>query len=367
MEAIRWGIMGTGNIANLFAKGLSHVTDAKLVGVASRNAAKAKDFAQKYGIERSYDSYEQLTQADDIDVIFVATPATVHRDNALLCLHNRKHILCEKPFTINAKEAREVLDAAKSQQLFCMEAMWMRFLPAMQKAREIIDSGIIGDIRFLTADFGIAHSYDPEHRLFNRSLGGGALLDLGVYPVSLAYFMMGAPDHAVGEASMTPSGVDEQSTVILCYHGGAKAVCSSSLNVKTSQEAVINGTHGTLRIHAPVWRPSRLSIETFSPPQTVDTANPERLSKLRDNALVGRARQTFDGLVKPVLNNLRNGIGAPFVGNGYNYEAAEVNKCLKEGKLECPSMPWKDTLSIMSLLDDIRSKWGLRYPNDLNS
>ena len=367
MQTIRWGIMGTGRIAELFAQGLQHVSNAEITGAASRNKNNADRFAARFGVPRTYESYEELAAAADIDVIYIATPNTLHRDNALLCLKHKKHILVEKPFAINAREASEIIDEARRQRCFCMEAMWMRFLPAMQKARQIVDSGILGDIRILTADFGLARPYDASDRVFNRELGGGSLLDLGVYPISLSWYLMGAAESAIGSASMTPTGVDEQASVILNYPGGAKAICTSSLNALTPHEAVINGTHGRLKIHAPIWRPSRLTVESFGAPVKPgdQTGSKGRLDDLKNNPLVGYAKQTFDGIVAPALNNLRRGTAVPYVGNGYNYEAIEVNRCVAAGETESPIMPMRETLQIMEVMDSVRKTWNLEYPADL--
>ncbi|MBI4325425.1 MAG: Gfo/Idh/MocA family oxidoreductase [Chloroflexi bacterium] len=321
---IRWGILGTGQIARQFAAGLKSLPEAQLAAIGSRARESAVWFADQFSVPRRHATYVGLVNDPEIDVVYVATPHSCHKANTLLALAAGKAVLCEKPFAINAAEAEEAIRFARHKQLFLMEAMWTRFFPLMEKLRELLRSGAIGEPRLLTADFGFRTDFQEEERLFAPAYGGGALLDVGVYPVSLASMIFGAPQRIASLASMGGTGVDEESAVILSHAGGPLAVLTSAICTETPQEAVIMGTNGRVRIHRPWWRPSTLTLT-------------------RD----GREEETLE---------------FPLVGNGYQHEAAAVMQCLREGKLESSIMPLAETLSIMKTLDAIRAQWGLKYP-----
>lgn len=323
-DPIRWGILGTGNIARQFAAGLKLLPTASLVAVGSRTAASAATFANQFGVPRRHESYEALVNDPEVDVIYVATPHSYHKENSLLALAAGKAVLCEKPFAINARETREVIDFARRQKLFLMEAMWTRFFPLMVKLRELLCTGVLGEVRLLTADFGFRSEIEEEGRLFDLAYGGGALLDVGVYPVSLASMVFGPPTRIASMAHLGCTGVDEESSMILGHAKGQMAILCSAIRVNTVQEAILMGSEGRIRIHPPFWRPTSFTI-------TRDGRDDETL--------------TF-----------------PLTGNGYQYEAADVMNCLRDQKLESDVMPLEETFSIMKTLDAIRAQWGLRYP-----
>lgn len=325
----RWGILGTGNIARQFARGLQTMPDAELVAVGSRRQETARAFAESFGARRAHGSYEALAADPEIEAVYVATPHTLHADNSLLCLEAGKAVLCEKPFALNALEAQRVIDAARAKKLFLMEAMWTRFFPLMTQLRELIQAGRIGEVRLLQADFGFRGEANPEHRLYNPALGGGALLDVGVYPVSLASFILGTPSVVSSQAHLGDTGVDEQNAIILKHEKGAFALLASAIRTSTPQEARIMGTAGSVRLPAPWWQPTRMIV--------TDAAGEE---------------ETF---------------ASPLPHNGYPYEAAEVMRCLRAGELESPVMPLDETLAIMRTLDSCRAQWGLEYPGDTHS
>jgi len=321
----RWGILGTGNIAQQFARGLKTLPDAELVAVGSRHATTAQAFAETFGARRAHGSYEALAADPDIEVVYVATPHTMLAENTLLCLDAGKAVLCEKPFALNAREAQEMVGAARRKSLFLMEAMWTRFFPLMGRLRDLIETGRIGEVRLLQADFGFRGAFEPEGRLYNPTLGGGALLDVGVYPVSLASYLLGTPRAVSSRAHLGETGVDEQNAVILSYENGALALLASAIRTDTPQEAHILGTAGSVRLPAPWWQPTRMVV--------TDAAGEEEFS-------------------------------SPLPHNGYPYEAAEVRRCLEAGLLESPVMPLGETLAVMGTLDSCRAQWGLRYPGD---
>ncbi len=318
----KWGILGCGNIAGKFADGLRAVPEAKLHAVASRSEPKARQFREKHGAAKWYADYESLAADPEIDVIYIATPHVFHKTHTMLCLSSGKHVLCEKPFAVNRKEAEEMVAAARTKKLFLMEAMWTRFLPVIREVRRLLTQGIVGDVRMITADFGFRADFDPQSRLFDPALGGGSLLDVGVYTVAWANMIFNKPPSSlVSTASFAATGVDNQAATILRYDKGELALLSSSLSAATANEAGIFGTRGSIRIPS-FWRAMRATVS-------------------------GEDKKE---------------ISIPFKANGYEYEAEEVMRCVEDGKVESPTMPLADSLAILAMLDEIRGQWGLVYP-----
>ncbi|BDI32823.1 oxidoreductase [Capsulimonas corticalis] len=320
----RWGIIGLGSIAGQFATGLQSVPDAELAAVASRTQEKADAFGEKFGAAKRYGSYRELAADPDIDAVYIATPHPMHAEDSILCLEAGKAVLTEKPFTINAAQARATIDAARANNVFLMEAMWTRFFPVMVKVRELIASQAIGDLRIVQADFGFRAGVNPEGRLFNPALGGGALLDVGSYCVSLASMLLGAPVQTTGVAHIGETGIDEQAAMLLRYSEGQIAVLSTAVRTNTPQEVYLIGTEGKIHIPSPWWKPSKLTLS-------------------RD----GQETETLD---------------LPYEGNGYNYQAVEVAECVRAGKTQSSVMPQDETLRIMETMDALRAQWGLKYP-----
>ncbi len=366
VKKIRWGILGTGYVARQFAQGLSFLPDAQLLAVGSRNLATAQVFAHLFQIPRTYEGYENLVNDPDIDIVYIATPHHRHKDDCLLCLEAGKAVLCEKPLTINAPAAREIIALARQKQLFCMEAMWMRFMPLIQKIETLINSGIIGEICILNADFGIPTQFDPENRHFNPQMGGGALLDRGVYGLSLAFQLLGPPSQVVSQASIGKTGVDEQSAILLGYPQGKLAILTATLCAYTSNEAVIVGTQGKIRIHEPFFRPHKLSIEKLPDSASLASSSPSLKQKFLASAKrmpwLQRLYAQFQPYLSLLIRPQAKEIVQPLDGNGYNYEAAEAMRCLRAGELESPTMPLDETLSIIETMDTIRRQWDVNYP-----
>ena len=282
-------------------------------------------FGAQFDVPHRHATYEALVHDPDVDVIYVATPHSCHKENTLLALSAGKAVLCEKPFTLDAGEAAQVIAFAREKKCFLMEAMWTRCFPLMTRLRELLRSAVIGEVRMLTADFGFRAEYMEEERLFNRTMGGGALLDVGVYPVSLASMLFGAPVRIASLALLGKTGVDEEAGILLAHGKEQLAVLSTAIRLDTAHEAILTGTEGRIRIHAPWWRPGSMTIS-------------------RSNA----SDETLE---------------FPFQGNGYQFEAAEVMNCLRRGALESDLMPLDESFSIMKTLDTIRAQWGLVYPN----
>jgi predicted dehydrogenase len=321
---IRWGILSTGSIAAQFAEGLRWAADAELHAVASRTQETADRFGDRFGIARRYSSYEALAADPEVDVVYIGTPHPRHRDDALLCIDAGKAVLLEKPFTLNAADTATVIARARSRGVFLMEAMWTRFTPVMQQVRALLDEGALGPLRFVSADFGFRAPFDAASRLYAPELGGGALLDVGIYPVSFASFVFREQPHAVQSfAEIGQTGVDEQNTVNFQYANGALAQLSSAVATEMPHEAMIVGERGSIRIPRHFWNPRRFTL-------------------------------TQDGKTETVEPEYR--------GNGYNYEAEAVCACLRAGVLESAVMPLDETHAIMQTMDRIRAPWGLVYP-----
>jgi predicted dehydrogenase len=324
-EKIRWGLLSTARIAGNFAAGLAALPDAEIVAVGSRSQESADQFADRLNIPRRHSSYEALAHDPDVDVIYIGTPHPLHAENTLLCLEAGKHVLCEKPFALNTAQAERMVDTARRQQRFLMEAMWTRFQPAWVRIREIIAAGTIGEVRMLLADFGFRTDWNPEGRLLNPALGGGGLLDVGIYPITLAAMLFGQPEQITSAAHLGETGVDEQGAVILAYNGGQLASLTFGVRTKTPMVATICGTEGSIHVPAPWWKAQKFVLT------------------------VGDKNETHD---------------FPFIANGYEYEAAEVGRCIRQGQLESAVMPLDETLANLRVLDQIRAQWGLRYPGE---
>lgn len=317
---IRWGILGTGSIAHKFAEALAILPEADLVAVGSRRQKTADAFAKAHTIRHAHGSYEALAADPEVDAVYVGTPHPMHRDNAMLCLTHDKAVLCEKPFAMNTRDAEAMIALARSRQRFLMEAMWTHFFPAMGEIRRLIAKGRIGEVRMVKADFCFRSRWKPEGRLLNPELGGGALLDIGVYTVSLARMIYGRePTSVHSVAALGKTGVDEQTGILLGYDDGALGVLTCAVRTTTPHEALIAGTEGWIRIPHPFWQPDRFTLN-------IDGKEKER---------------TFERL-----------------GNGYCWEAQEVMTCLRKNRLESNVMPHAKTLGVMQTMDRIQAQWG---------
>ncbi|MBN2426566.1 MAG: Gfo/Idh/MocA family oxidoreductase [Calditrichaceae bacterium] len=323
---IKWGIMATGGIAHSFTQDLLLSNDAIVTAVGSRSIENAKKFADKYKIPKYYGTYEELAADPDIDIIYVASPHAFHYHNTMLCLENNKHVLCEKAFAINAVEAEKMIALARKKNLFLMEAMWTRYMPVVKKALKMIRDGLIGDVRLINADFCRQPEYDPANRFFNPDLGGGALLDLGIYPIAMTFLLAGKPDYITSAAKIGATRVDEQCGMIFTYKSGLLAHLFASLITLTDSDVVIVGSKGKIRLHGPVCIPQGMTV-----------------------SLHGKADKYEKAEIK---------------GNGYTYEALEVMDCLNKDKTESAIMPLDESLEIMKTMDQLRKQWGLVYPND---
>lgn len=324
---VKWGIMGPGGISDNFATELPHAPGAALVAVAGRSLDKAQAFAAKFGIPRAYGSCEELAADPEVEIVYIGTLHPVHKENALTLLRGGKSVLCEKPFTINAAEAKEIAELAQEKGLFLMEAMWTRYLPAIAKVRAWLDSGVIGDVRIVKAEFGFDAGWNPEGRLLNKEKGGGTLLDAGIYPVSFASMVYGGEQPAKIASSVVigETGVDEQFSLLFEYGGGRTASLHGSVRLAMTNEAVIYGTKG------------RIEVPNFL------------FAKAATLHVNGEEPVVFKQELEP---------------SGHFYQAIEAMECLRAGRKESGIMTVGETVRIMETLDEIRAQWGLKYPSE---
>ncbi|MEU0949748.1 Gfo/Idh/MocA family oxidoreductase [Streptomyces canus] len=329
-QSVRWGILATGGIAAAFTADLVDLPDAEVVAVASRSEASAKAFAERFGIERAYGDWGALAEDADIDVVYVATPHAAHRAAAGLCLTAGRNVLCEKAFTLNTREAEELVGLAKEHGRFLMEAMWMYCNPLVRRLKALVDDGAIGEVRTVQADFGLAGPFPPSHRLRDPAQGGGALLDLGVYPVSFAHLLLGEPSDVTAKAVLSEEGVDLQTGALLSWDSGALASLHCSLTGGTATIASVTGSLGRIDIPSGFFHPDRFVLH-------------------RD----GRDPEEF---VADPADGPRNSL---------KHEAREVMRALRAGETESPLVPLEGTLAVMRTLDAVRDRIGVRYPGEL--
>lgn len=323
MSNFNWGILGPGGIAKAFATDLKLLDGHSVAAVGSRTLKNAQDFANTFG-GTAYGSYEALVADPSIDAIYVATPHPAHKDNVVLALNAGKPVLCEKPFAVNAKEAQEMVAAAQKNNVAMMEAMWSRFLPHYAQVREIVASGVLGKILTVHADHGQRLADQNIARLVEPALAGGALLDLGIYPVSFAHMVLGNPTKITASGVLTDKGVDAQTSMIFDYADGAQAVLNTTMIEQTPCRAVVAGVDGWLEIDRVFYTPTSMRVTLF------------------------------DGSVTEYPTN--------YTGHGLREQAEAFKKLVQSGHTQSDILNWKDTVDIMQTLDSVRSQIGLRYP-----
>ncbi|MCR2809629.1 MULTISPECIES: Gfo/Idh/MocA family oxidoreductase [unclassified Microbacterium] len=326
MTGLRWGILATGGIAHAFTRDL-RTAGLNVTAVGSRSADSAARFAAEFGIPRVHGSYEQLVSDPDVDIVYVSTPHPLHAQNAILALEHGKHVLVEKPFTLTGAEAAAVRDAAAGTGLLAMEAMWTRYLPHMIRIRELVGSGALGDLRAVFADHTQRISTDPGHRLNALELGGGALLDLGIYPISFAWDILGAPVSVTAAATLGPTGVDGEVATILAHASGALSTSISASHAAGPNTAHIVGTEARIDIDRVWYNPT--SFRLVAPD--------------------GSVRESFESEVD---------------GRGMQYQAIAAEQYVAEGRSDSEILPIDETVAIMQTLDEIRRQIGLQYPGE---
>jgi len=321
MSRLRWGVIGPGGIATRFAEGIDQLDDGEIVAVASRSMERAEGFARRFGIDSAYDDPRALVEDPAVDAVYVATPHSRHEDDALLSIEAGRHVLCEKPFALNATQARRMADAARAAGVFCMEAIWTRFLPAYRVLVDLLGDGRIGDPILVEADFGYRTPVVPTDRHFDPAQGGGALLDLGIYPLQLCSLVLGRPDRVVADGVVGATGVDELVTAVTHHPGDGMGISKAALRVGMSCEARIAGTDGWIEL--PAFMHCPLSLD------------------------VGGQH-----------------VEAGFEGEGLRFQVEEVHRCVADGRTESDVMPLAETVALAETMDQVRAQLGVVYPGE---
>lgn len=323
MGVLKVGIMGTGRIASVLAETMVQMPEICLYGAASRSLEKAEDFAARFSIKKAYGSYEELAADSEVQLIYIATPHSEHSSNARLCLEHGKHVLCEKSFSANYSQAKEMIDLAQEKNLMITEAMWVRYMPMADTLKEVLASGIIGEPMTLTAN--LAYLVSDKHRIMAPELAGGALLDVGVYTLNFASLVFGDEITDITSSVIkTESGVDAQNSITLLYPGGKMAVLNSSIQVLSDRQGIIYGTKGFLVVE---------NINNF---ESISVFNTDR--------------------------KLVSSYERPEQITGYEYQVLASKAAIEQGETQCPQMPHQTTLQVMKVMDELRKQWGIRYP-----
>ncbi len=321
-----WGIMGPGFIANKVIPDFELAENAKVLAVGSNTPGKAKAFAKRWGIERVYGNYEELVRDKDIDIIYITTPNAFHLKNACLAMEHGKHVMCEKPFALNARAAQEMILCAEKNHVFLMEGMWTRFIPAVSRIKELIEGGVIGKVHQIVSDFSYDYPFDASYHLFDPAAGGGTLLDGGIYPLSFAGYIYGAmPEEYFGYANLK-NGVDIRDSVVMRFPGGGMSSFICGADTASPWDSIIYGEKGCIRIFS-FYAAREFEVEIY------ETKKKKHYS-------------------------------FPFEGQGYQFEMNEAMKCIDKGRMESGIMPLKESLGYLRVIDDLRKSFGVIYPGD---
>ncbi len=320
---INWGIIGTGNIAHKLASDMQYVSDGCLYAVASRSQQKANSFAQEFGIPKAYESYEKLAADPDVQAVYIATPHSDHYASTLMILRNNKAVLCEKPLAVNAQQAKEMVRVARENNVLLLDALWSVFLPGMLKVQEWISAGLIGELKLISSEFGFTSEVNPDGRLYDPGLAGGALLDIGIYTILLPYWIyQSKPERLEALSKMTDTGVDEQTGILMSFPGGRIAQSTCGISIPLKNNSTIYGTKGY--IHMPeYWKAQKICLKSENKEELFEDKRPSW---------------------------------------GYDFEVREVNRLIKEGKKESSIVSYKKSIELIEILDETRAKIGLKYP-----
>ncbi|MDT0644483.1 Gfo/Idh/MocA family oxidoreductase [Zunongwangia sp. F363] len=321
-QTVNWAIIGPGRIAKKFASGLKEVPGANLYAAASRSLDRAEAFAAEFEADKAYGSYEELVKDENVEVVYIATPHVFHYENTLLCLKNGKAVLCEKPFAMDTEQVKEMIAVAREKKVFLMEAMWTQFLPHFKFVMQLIQKGKYGKLKNLKADFGFHSPFNENHRLYNKSLGGGSLLDIGIYPVFTALSALGIPEEISAKAKLAVTEVDEECEMIFTYKDGIEAELHSTVGRKTPTTATFLFEKAVVTMNSRFHEPTTVTIST------------EKGEKTKEFGVTA---------------------------NGYNFEAAHVQEMLRKGKTESDQMTFEKSLQLIGLLDEVRRKIDLVY------
>ena len=349
-----WAILGTGVVSRKFVAGLRQMPGLGTVTVAaSRRLENAQAFAKALAIPTAVDDYRAAVSRTDVDLVYIATPPSEHEAHALMAIAAGKAVLIEKPFALDGAAARRIAEAARTAGVFCMEAMWTRFLPLTAEVRSLIASGALGELRALQGSFMISNAPDPDASLFGPARGGGALMHRGVYPLSLARLFLGPVENVTAHGRLGSTGVDEDCTLVLGHAGGAISTLTASLRAPGPNDLTIAGTKGRIAIEAPIYRPFRARLTPVTPRGNAGGGG--RFEALKEGVAAQRLLQILPGGLRGLLSRGGRTIRRPYHGNGYGHEAAEVIRCLGAGLTESPLMPLQDSIEIMDVIDAARA------------
>ncbi len=323
-QPIRWGICATGRMAGKFVKDFVHSSGGEITAVCSRQQEQADSFAAEFNIPHAFGSLDDLLASGKTDIVYLCSPHSAHYAQAMQCLSAGQHVLCEKPMTLRAADTKRLYAHARERQRFIMEAMWVRFLPGIARLKALLEQGEIGEVRQLNVDFGFSADVGTAHRLLNPELGGGAMLDVGIYPMFLAYFLFGKPVDVASLHCLTGTGVDAQSNIIMGYANGIQAHLLSALNCQLPNKVLISGATGFIEIPA-LWMHCR---------------------EIR------------------VQGHNRNGVTIPtgYDGAGWHFQVTHVNECLANNLINSPVYKPADSIALAEMMDELLEKWGIRYP-----
>lgn len=354
MNEYKWGILGTGAIAHKFVEDLSSIPKAILHSVHSRTYDKAQKFAKHFGFDVNHRELASFLDDPDLDIVYIATPNHLHCEHAIQCLDAGKNVLVEKPMALNVREAKLIARAVEDSGRFCMEAMWSRFMPVYQEVKKLLKEDVIGDIKLCSAELGQPMAYHPDRFRFDPQKGGGSLMDLGVYPISMTLMLLGQPERVEGVCRKGNSGVDTTERISFYYENGAMADIRASFDCKLSNSIWIAGDRGAIEIPSPIYRPDRYYLENYTP------------SKKEEGEL--GLRSTLRKVTKTVKQGLANPnksskmTKVPFKGNGYTHEAVEVMNVIYRGETQSRIMSLEDSLAIVEITDQLRKDWELVFP-----
>lgn len=345
---LKWGVLGTGEVAFDVAYAINFVKNNKVMGVASRSAKNAEWFAKNFADAKAYSDYDSLINDPDIDIIYIATPNSTHTDMMRKCISAKKHILCEKPFCLDSKEGKEIQSLANAANVFCMEALWTRFIPATKKIIDQVKSGELGQLRYVKGSFGHIFSKD---RCYNKELGGGVLFDLGMYLISLTYPILGMPNDYQFMPTIGKSGVDEQSTFTFTYKSGIIASFHCSFLNDLENTIEFYGEKGILKLGPPFYRTSKISYDA----QVINTNSPEKSVRKNPYGYPGPMRSApyFKEKLKPMLPSKSKTSSVSFTGNGYHYEIEEVYNCIIKGQLESSTLPLDHSIQVVEIMNNL--------------
>lgn len=352
MTRFRWGIFGTGSVSAKFAAGLKQLGDAEVAMVASRGQEQAEAFAAAFGASNAIAGYGAAAAAAPglVDAIYIATPPALHLEHALACIQAGIPVLIEKPFALDADAAQTIVAAAREAGVFCMEAMWTRFMPALTRLKTMIDDGAIGEPRMIAGSFGISNVVDPAYGNFDPARGGGALAHLGLYPISLGQWLFGTPVEVHGAGRIGETGVEEDAAIALRYASGVVGSFHASLRAPAANDFAVHGTHGSLTLTGPLYRPWGIE-RRFATPRAQPKAGLSRKALVKEGDLYQRLVR-----LREKLRPAGKSTALPFAGNGYHYEAAEVAACVRAGSTESAIMPLGDSIAVAATLDALRAQ-----------